>query len=326
MTLLRQQLVIGTTEHGLRLDQALHRLLPDFSRSRQQGWIREGQVLLNGAVARPKDKVSVGDRLDLDIPESTQTFDRPEAIEFGLLYEDEQIFIVDKPAGLVVHPAAGHVSGTLLNGLLHRDPRLEQLPRAGIVHRLDKDTSGVMVVARTLEAHAALVEALQAREVKREYLAIAQGRLTAGQTIDAPIARHPVDRKRMAVREDGKEAVTHYSVRERYPAHTLIDVRLETGRTHQIRVHMAWLKHPLLGDPVYGGRFHIPRGASDELREALAGFRRQALHARRLSFEHPASGEPLSFEAPLPKDLSSMIEVLQRDAARVDSQDRVSAP
>ena len=321
MTLLRQQLVIGADEHGLRLDQALHHLLPDFSRSRQQGWIREGQVLLNGTVARPRDKVSVGDRLDLDIPESTQTFDRPEAIEFGLLYEDEQLFVIDKPAGLVVHPAAGHAGGTLLNGLLHRDPRLQQLPRAGIVHRLDKDTSGVMVVARTLEAHAALVEALQAREIKREYLAIAQGRLTAGQTIDAPIARHPVDRKRMAVREDGKEAVTHYRVRERYPAHTLIDVRLETGRTHQIRVHLAWLKHPLLGDPVYGGRFHAPRGASDELREALAAFHRQALHARRLSFEHPVSGEPLTFEAPLPTDLASMIEVLRRDAARKQADD-----
>ncbi len=318
MTLIRQQLVIETGEHGLRLDQALHRLLPEYSRSRQQEWIRAGQVLLNGAPARPKDKVSVGDRLDLDIPESTKTFDRPEAVEFGLLYEDEHLFVIDKPAGLVVHPAAGHASGTLLNGLLHRDPRLEQLPRAGIVHRLDKDTSGVMVVARTLEAHAALVEALQQREVSREYVAIAQGRLTAGQTIDAPIARHPVDRKRMAVREDGKEAVTHYTVRERYPAHTLIDVKLETGRTHQIRVHLAWLKHPLLGDPVYGGRFHVPKGVSDALREALGGFRRQALHARRLCFEHPLSGEPMAFEAPLPEDLTQMIELLRADAAAHD--------
>jgi 23S rRNA pseudouridine1911/1915/1917 synthase len=321
MTRIRQQLDIGVGEHGLRLDQALHRLLPEYSRSRQQAWIREGQVLLNGAVARPKDKVSVGDRLDLDIPETTQVFDRPEAVEFGLLHEDDQFFVVDKPAGLVVHPAAGHASGTLLNGLLHRDPRLEQLPRAGIVHRLDKDTSGVMVVARTLKAHAALVGALQARDIKREYVAIAQGRLTAGQTIDAPIARHPVDRKRMAVREDGKEAVTHYSVRERYPAHTRIDVRLETGRTHQIRVHLAWLKHPLLGDPVYGGRFQLPKQASASLREALAGFRRQALHARRLSFEHPLTGEPLSFEAPLPPDLRHMIEVLREDAARQDGRD-----
>jgi len=318
MTLIRQQLAIGTDEHGLRLDQALHRLLPEFSRSRQQEWIRAGQVLLNGAPARPKDKVSVGDRLDLDIPESVKTFDQPEAIEFDLLYEDEHLFVIDKPAGLVVHPAAGHAAGTLLNGLLHRDPGLEQLPRAGIVHRLDKDTSGVMVVARSLEAHAALVEALQARAVKREYLAIAQGRLTAGQTIDAPIARHPVDRKRMAVREEGKEAVTHFTVRERYPAHSLIDVRLETGRTHQIRVHLAWLKHPLLGDPVYGGRFHVPAGVSDALREALGRFRRQALHARRLSFDHPISGEPVVFEAPVPRDMSRMIELLRADAASRD--------
>jgi 23S rRNA pseudouridine1911/1915/1917 synthase len=315
MTLIRQQLAIGSDEHGLRLDQALHRLLPGFSRSRQQEWIRAGQVLLNGAVARPKDKVSVGDRLDLDVPESTKTFDQPEAIEFGLLYEDEHLFVIDKPVGLVVHPAAGHAAGTLLNGLLFRDPGLEQLPRAGIVHRLDKDTSVVMVVARSLEAHAALVEALQARAVRREYLAIAQGRLTAGQTIDAPIARHPVDRKRMAVREEGREAVTHFTVRERYPAHTLIDVRLETGRTHQIRVHLAWLKHPLLGDPVYGGRFHVPAGASDALREALGRFRRQALHARRLSFDHPLSGEPMAFEAPVPQDMSRMIELLRAEAA-----------
>ncbi len=320
MTLIRQQRVIGPDEHGLRLDQALHRLLPEFSRSRQQEWIRAGQVLLNGAPARPKDKVAVGDRLDLDVPETTKTFDRPEAVEFDLLYEDAQLFVIDKPAGLVVHPAAGHASGTLLNGLLHRDPRLEQLPRAGIVHRLDKDTSGVMVVARTAEAHAALVEALQAREVSREYLAIAQGRLTAGQTIDAPIARHPVDRKRMAVREDGKEAVTHFTVRERYPSHTLIAVRLETGRTHQIRVHLAWLKHPLLGDPVYGGRFHAPKGASEALRAALAGFRRQALHARRLRFTHPASGEEMSFEAPLPDDLNRMIELLRADAEQAGAQ------
>ncbi len=314
MTPIRQQRVIEASEHGLRLDQALHRLMPDISRSRQQEWIRAGQVLLNGAPARPKDKVAVGDRLDLDIPESRKTLDRPESIEFGLLYEDAHLFVIDKPAGLVVHPAAGHASGTLLNGLLHRDPKLEQLPRAGIVHRLDKDTSGVMVVARSLQAHAALVEALQQRRVSRRYVAIAQGRITAGQTIDAPIARHPVDRKRMAVRDDGKEAVTHFTVRERYPAHSLLDVRLETGRTHQIRVHLAWLKHPLLGDPVYGGRFHVPRGASDALRDALHGFRRQALHARELQFEHPVSGEALSFEAPLPDDMSGMIDLLRREA------------
>ena len=228
------------------------------------------------------------------------------------------MFVINKPAGLVVHPAAGHAAGTLLNGLLNIDPALEQLPRAGIVHRLDKDTSGIMVVARTLTAHTALVDALQRREVKREYFAVAQGVITAGRSIDQSIARHPVDRKRMAVREDGKEAVTHFSVREKYRAHSLIDVQLETGRTHQIRVHLAWLRHPLLGDPVYGGRLAIPKGISSELEQVIRAFRRQALHARRLSFEHPATGEPVSFEAPIPPDMAQLIEALQSDARRAD--------
>jgi 23S rRNA pseudouridine1911/1915/1917 synthase len=214
----------------------------------------------------------------------------------------------------VVHPAAGHQSGTLVNGLLFRDPALEQLPRAGIVHRLDKDTTGVMVVARSLPAHNGLVEALQAREVKREYVAIARGVITAGRSIEEPIARHPVDRKRMAVQQNGKDAITHFTVRERYRAHSLIDVQLETGRTHQIRVHMAHIRYPLLGDPVYGGRLALPAGISEDLERAIRGFHRQALHARRLSFAHPLNGELMSFEAQMPDDMQTMIEVLQQDA------------
>ena len=318
MKLIQQQLVIDEQTSGQRVDQALCHFLPEYSRSKIQDWIKQGFILLNDATPKPKLKVYVGDVLQLDIPPTTKVYDRPEQIEFDIIHQDDDVFVINKPAGLVVHPAAGHAAGTLLNGLLNIDPALEQLPRAGIVHRLDKDTSGIMVVARTLTAHTALVDALQRREVKREYVAVAQGVITAGRSIDQPIARHPVDRKRMAVREDGKEAVTHFSVREKYRAHSLIDVQLETGRTHQIRVHLAWLRHPLLGDPVYGGRLAIPKGISSELEQVIRAFRRQALHARRLSFEHPATGEPVSFEAPIPPDMAQLIEALQSDARRAD--------
>ena len=318
MKLIQQQLIIDEQTSGQRVDQALCHFLPEYSRSKIQDWIRQGFIKLNDSVPKPKLKVYVGDMLQLDIPPTTKTYDRPEHIEFGIIYQDDDVFVVNKPAGLVVHPAAGHASGTLLNGLLQLDPKLEQLPRAGIVHRLDKDTTGIMVVARTLTAHSALVDALQRREVKREYVAIAQGVITAGRTIDQPIARHPVDRKRMAVREDGKQAVTHFSVREKYRAHSLIDVQLETGRTHQIRVHLAWLRHPLLGDQVYGGRLAIPRGISPELEQLIRAFHRQALHARRLSFIHPSSGESVSFEAAIPSDMVQLVEALQSDARRAD--------
>jgi 23S rRNA pseudouridine1911/1915/1917 synthase len=308
MKVLQQNLSVDEASSGLRLDQAVSQMLPEYSRSRIQNWIRQGFITLNR-----RDKVFVGDRLELDIPQTVSTSDQPEAIEFDLVYEDDHLLVVNKPAGLVVHPAAGHASGTLVNGLLHHDQSLEQLPRAGIVHRLDKDTSGVMVVARSLVAHSALVEALQQRTVKREYIALARGLITAGRTIEEPIARHPVDRKRMAVQAGGRQAVTHFTVRERYRAHCLLDVRLETGRTHQIRVHMAHIRHPLVGDPVYGGRMALPGGICESLEQALRGFRRQALHARRLSFEHPVSGEPMVFEAPLPEDLRNLLSALRTD-------------
>ncbi len=315
MKILQQQLSIDDDTSGLRLDQALSRLLPEYSRSKIQDWIKQGFITLNDTHPKPREKVFTGDRLALDIPQTTKTYDRPEAIEFEILYQDDALLVINKPAGLVVHPAAGHQDGTLVNGLLHRDPALQQLPRAGIVHRLDKDTSGVMVVARNLQAHSALVEALQQRLVKREYVAIAQGVITAGRSIEQPIARHPVDRKRMAVRPDGKQAITHFRVRERYRAHSLIDVQLETGRTHQIRVHMAYLHHPLVGDPVYAGRLSLPRGISEPLEQVLRNFKRQALHAWRLSFNHPLTDEALSFEAELPADMQRLIEVLREDAA-----------
>jgi len=318
MKLIQQQIVIDEQTSGQRVDQALCHFLPEYSRSKIQDWIRQGFIKLNDSVPKPKLKVYVGDVLQLDIPPTTKVYDQPQHIEFDIIHQDEEVFVINKPAGLVVHPAAGHAAGTLLNGLLNIDPALEQLPRAGIVHRLDKDTTGIMVVARTLTAHTALVDALQRREIKREYVAVAQGVITAGRTIDQPIARHPVDRKRMAVREDGKQAVTHFSVREKYRAHSLIDVQLETGRTHQIRVHLAWLRHPLLGDPVYGGRLAIPKGVCEELEQVIRAFRRQALHARRLSFVHPATGEPVSYEAEIPADMAQLIGALQTDAKRAD--------
>jgi len=314
MKIIQQQLTINEQTSGLRLDQAICHFLPDYSRSKIQDWIKQGFIQLNDTTPKPKTKVYVGDVLQLDIPPTTKTYDQPEQVEFDIIFQDEHLFVVNKPAGLVVHPAAGHASGTLLNGLLFRDPALEQLPRAGIVHRLDKDTTGVMVVARTLKAHTTLVEALQSRLVKREYVAITQGVVTAGRTIDEPIGRHPVDRKRMSVQENGKHAITHFTVREKYRKHSLIDVRLETGRTHQIRVHMAYLRYPLLGDQVYGGRLAIPAGISPELEQQIRGFKRQALHAFRLSFEHPVTGELLSFEADLPKDMVQLIEALRQDA------------
>jgi 23S rRNA pseudouridine1911/1915/1917 synthase len=240
----------------------------------------------------------------------------PEAIDLAIVHEDAHLLVLDKPAGLVVHPGAGNPAGTLLNALLHHDPKLAELPRAGIVHRLDKDTSGLMVVARSLAAHTALVEMLSRHAVERQYEAVVFGTLVAGGTVDAPIGRHLGDRLRQAVRdeEDGKRAVTHYRLRERFRAHSLIQCNLETGRTHQIRVHMAHIHHPLVGDPMYGGSLRLPKGATSELVAALRGFRRQALHAERLAFEHPVTGEAMGFEAERPQDMEALIASLRADA------------
>ena len=312
MKLLQQRFEIEAEHAGERLDLALHRLLPDYSRSRIQDWIQQGFVSLNRQTCKPRQKVYRGDRVELDIPQQARLSDKPQALDFGLLYEDEDLFVIDKPAGLVVHPAAGHRDGTLVNGLLARDSALEQLPRAGIVHRLDKDTTGVMVVARNLVAHQALVDQLQRREVSREYVAVARGVITAGRTIEAAIGRHPRQRKKMAVRADGKPAITHFQVAQRFRHFTRIDLQLETGRTHQIRVHMAHIHHPLLGDPDYGGRAQLAAGVAPELCALVRGFARQALHARRLRFVHPRSGETQAFEAPLPPDLCALLDALEQ--------------
>jgi len=300
---------------GRRFDAVLAELFPEFSRSRLAEWIKGGQARLDGRTVRPRDPVRGGEAVALEVVLAPQTGDAPEDIALDILYEDEAVFVLDKPAGLVVHPGAGNPAGTLVNALLHRDPALALLPRAGIVHRLDKDTSGVMVVARTLPAHTALVAQLSARGVHRQYLAVVVGALVAGGTANAAIDRHPRDRLRMAVREDGREAVTHYRLRERFRAHTALECRLETGRTHQIRVHMAHLKHPILGDPLYGGPLKLPRGATPELIETLRGFRRQALHAEVLEFAHPLTGQPVRCSAPVPADMRHLLQVLREDTA-----------
>ncbi|WP_082672646.1 23S rRNA pseudouridine(1911/1915/1917) synthase RluD [Luteimonas abyssi] len=299
---------------GRRFDQVLAEVFPEFSRSRLAEWIKSGDALLDGRHVRPRDPVVGGETVTLDVVLDEQTHDAPEDIPLDVLYEDADVLVLDKPAGMVVHPGAGNRTGTLVNGLLFRDPALALLPRAGIVHRLDKDTSGVMVVARTVQAHAALVEQLSAREVHRQYLAIVLGPLVSGGTVDAAIDRHPRDRLRMAVREDGREAVTHYRLRERFRAHTALECRLETGRTHQIRVHMQHLRHPIIGDPLYGGSLKLPKAASEALVAALRAFRRQALHAETLEFVHPRTGEPVRTSAPVPADMQSLMRLLREDA------------
>jgi 23S rRNA pseudouridine1911/1915/1917 synthase len=300
---------------GQRLDQALAALLPDYSRSRLKGWIESGEIQVDGITRRPRDKVSGGEAVQVraELPQETRA--EPQPLPLELVYEDRHVLVVNKPAGLVVHPGAGNPDRTLQNALLAHDPDLATLPRAGIVHRLDKDTSGLLIVARTLPAHTALVRMLGERDIHREYEAICRGVMTAGGTVDAPIDRHPVERVKMAVREGGRESVTHYRVIKRYRALTHVRVQLETGRTHQIRVHLAHAGYPIVGDRVYGGRLTLPKGASEELRTALREFPRQALHAARLRLAHPVTGRPLECLAPLPADMRQLLAVLAADAA-----------
>ncbi|MEO0422086.1 MAG: 23S rRNA pseudouridine(1911/1915/1917) synthase RluD [Pseudomonadota bacterium] len=306
---------------GKRFDQALALMFPDHSRSRLREWIDSGEARLEGAPAKPRQKVLGGEQVTLDAQAPVRADDLPQDIPLQVVFEDEAVLVIDKPAGLVVHPGAGNATHTLVNALLHHDPSLEVLPRAGLVHRLDKLTSGLLMVARTLEAHTALVAALEARDITRQYRAVAVGEMTGGGTVNAAIGRHPSRRTRMAVRpaddSAARSAVTHYRVAERLVGFTVVDLRLETGRTHQIRVHMAHLGYPLVGDPEYGGRLRLPPGARPVAVEALRGFRRQALHAARLAFAHPMSGEPLALESPLPEDMVGLLEALRlpRDGA-----------
>ena len=297
---------------GERLDAALASLMPEYSRSRLSTWIKEGLVTLDGKPAIPKNKVWGGEKIAVtEQADPEETSFQAEEIALNVIYEDDHIIVINKPAGLVVHPGSGNWSGTLLNGLLFAFPELKTIPRAGIVHRLDKDTSGLMVVARTLAAQNHLVQQMQARTVKRHYIAIAQGQFQGNGTVDAPIGRHPRDRIKMAVVHTGKQAITHWLTLETFTGHTLIECRLETGRTHQIRVHMAHIGHPLAADPVYGGK---PRLLSPEVSIALEDFQRQALHARKLSLIHPASGKEMSWKAPIPQDMEFLLQALRFDA------------
>ena len=317
MTTIRQEAAVPLTAAGRRFDQALAEMFPDYSRSRLSGWIKSGAVTLDGATVPPRQLLRGGEQVVLQAELENEVTSAPEDIALDIVHEDDHLLVLNKPAGLVVHPGAGNPAGTLLNALLFHDPKLAELPRAGIVHRLDKDTSGLMVVARTLPTYTALVDLLSRHEVERQYEAVVLGTMVAGGTVDEPIGRSMGDRLRQAVRdeEDGKRAVTHYRLRERFRAHSLLQCQLETGRTHQIRVHMAHIHHPLVGDPLYGGSLRLPKGASAELVATLRGFRRQALHAEKLSFVHPVSGEALSFSAERPADQLALIEALRADLA-----------
>jgi len=302
---------------GQRLDSALARLMPEHSRTRIKGWIEEGGVLLGRRACKPRDTVEAGARVRVRMSVAApQLAVQAEAIELKLAHRDKDVFVVDKPAGLVVHPGAGNPHHTLQNALLALDPALAQLPRAGLIHRLDKDTSGLLVIARNETAQTSLSRQLMARAMTREYLALCVGVMVSGGTIDAPIGRNRSDRLRMAVRGSGRPAVTHYRVLERFRAHTYLSVKLETGRTHQIRLHMSHLKYPIVGDPVYGGRFGLPRGAGEELIDALRLFKRQALHAATLAFDHPRSGKRLTLQSPVPADLAHLLGVLRADIER----------
>ena len=309
MDTLHYELSIPDDYAGMRLDHALASMIPEHSRARLQQWIKAGQVLINGQACKARDTAVSGAKVVINGDAPPKMNYAAQAIALDVIHVDDDMIILNKPAGLVVHPAAGNYDGTLLNALLFHFPELIKVPRAGIIHRLDKETSGLLIIARNLTAHTQLINLMREHEIEREYIALATGRITAGNTIDAPLARHAQQRIKMAVMPSGKPAVTHYRVMTRYPHHTLLRVNLETGRTHQIRVHLAHIKHPLVGDPLYG-RLVFPKGASENLREALRDFKRQALHAHKLTFTHPGTGEPCEFTAPLPKDFENLLKVL----------------
>lgn len=296
---------------GLRLDQALTQIFSDHTRAQIQTWLRDNRVTVDEKPGKASQRVLGMEQVRVLVPEPESGDWAAEDIPLDICFEDEDILVINKPAGLVTHPAPGNREGTLLNAIVHHAPACATLARAGIVHRLDKDTSGLLVVAKSEAARQDLIDQLAAREVTREYRALVVGALTGGGRIEAPIGRHPLDRKRMGVVGSGKPAVTHYRIAERFPRHTLLKVRLETGRTHQIRVHMAYMHHPIVGDPVYGGRQMVPPGLNEAQQEQWRSFRRQALHAAHLAFMHPRTGEYLSWSAPLPKDFEQILQLLR---------------
>jgi len=309
------RLELPASAAGQRLDQALAAALPQYSRASLQRWIRSGALRVQGCMVRPRDRVRGGEQVVLEAEFTPATAIAAQPLALDIVYQDEAVVVLNKPPGLVVHPGAGNRDHTLQNALLAHEPALARVPRAGIVHRLDKDTSGLLIIARTPIAHTQLVAALARREITREYLALCSGTPTGGGRIDEPIGRHRSARTRMAVRGDGRAAVTHYRIEERIGAHTLLRVRLETGRTHQIRVHLAHIGLPVVGDPLYGGRARQVAGSDSRLRAALQAFRRQALHAQLLQLRHPLHGGPLRLEAALPPDLESLLALLRSSAA-----------
>ncbi len=310
---IQQSFILPDHLGGLRLDQALSKFLTEYSRTQIQDWIKKNEITVNDKVAKARDIVLGGEKIDILATMKTYPEWKAEAITLDIVYEDDSLLVINKPAGMVVHPGAGNTSQTLLNALLHHVPSLQALPRAGIVHRIDKNTSGLLVIAKTDIALKKLSDQLKKHTISRIYQAIVSGVLTGGGTIDEPIGRHPIQRKRMAVIETGKHAVTHYRITEKYRAYTRVKVQLETGRTHQIRVHFSYKQHALLGDQTYGGRLQLPKGASPELIQVLRTFKRQALHASELGLIHPITGQELRFHAPLPTDMIELINTLKSD-------------
>lgn len=311
---IQKQLVVPNEAHGQRIDSVLAELLPEYSRSQISNWIKTGAVTVNQKTCKPKDKAIGATNISIDVNLIPITADfklcNPENIPLTVVFEDEDVLVINKPAGLVVHPGAGNREHTLVNALLHHAPSLSLLPRAGIVHRLDKDTTGLLIIAKTLEAHASLIRQMQARSIQRRYMALVQGHVISGGTIDTGFGRHPRNRLKMAVVGQGRQAITHYLVKKSYQEFTLLDVKLMTGRTHQIRVHLAYINHPIVGDPVYGARLRCPNTANEELALLLQQFKRQALHAYSIAFNHPKSEKELAFEAPLPEDLQLLLNAL----------------
>jgi 23S rRNA pseudouridine1911/1915/1917 synthase len=299
---------------GLRLDQAVTRLLPDFSRTQIQDWIKSGELKVNGLAGKARNTVLGTEIITIEATPKVQPEWLAQNIKLDIVFEDESLLIINKPAGLVVHPGAGNPDQTLLNAILHYCPELKTLPRAGIVHRLDKDTSGLLVIGKNAAVVKDLIDQLKSKTVTRIYQAIVNGVMTSGGTVDAPIGRHPVQRKRMAVNDNGSPAVSHYRVLDRFRSHTRVKVQLETGRTHQIRVHMAYIKYPIFGDPVYGGRLQLPKGASPEFISVLRGFKRQALHACELGLIHPVTKKNMLWQVPLPEDMQNLLLELKKDA------------
>lgn len=304
---------IPDTLRGKRLDQALAILLPDYSRTQIQEWIKNAHVTVNNKPCKPRNTLVGGEEIVIEAQQKIQPAWQAQPIELDVIYEDDSLLVINKPIGMVVHPAAGNPDNTLLNALLHHATQLKDLPRAGIIHRLDKNTSGLLIIAKTKQALIRLTHQMKSRKITRIYQAVICGLLTSGGIINEPIGRHPIHRKRMTVTDMGKPSVTHFRIVERYRNHTRIKVQLETGRTHQIRVHMAHIRYPILGDPTYGGRLQLPRGASSALIEKLRTFKHQALHASELTLIHPVTQKTLTWQAPLPDDMQELIRVLKND-------------